>query len=109
MPDNPLPRGAVVRRDSRSWVVWNDPIALPLDPQTGPRHRSHVRLDFGGRAVLVRCLDPVLLREGYQVVGQCDPDIVARIATTIQRAIDAAAIERRFMPHEIKFSVRPDA
>jgi hypothetical protein len=96
-------RGAVVRCNSRTWIVWTysrgqgicDPIALPVMPQTGPRHRSQARLDLGGRAVLVHLLDRVTLpRLDCEHVGQCTPDIVSSLAASMQRAIDAHEADR---------------
>ena len=96
-------RGAVVRCNTRTWIVWTysrgqgicDPIALPVMPQTGPRHRSQERLDFGGRSVLVRLLEPTpLARQDCELIGQCTPEIVARLAISMQRAIDAIETER---------------
>lgn len=96
-------RGAVVRCNSRTWIVWAysrgfglcDPIALPVMPQTGPRHRSQERLDFGGRPVLVHLLEPVTLpRLDCERIGTCTPEIVARLAASMQRAIDAIEAER---------------
>jgi hypothetical protein len=107
MPETHLARGAVVRCDSRTWIVWTypagahgaDPIALPLEPQTGPRHRSHVRLDFAGRASIVRLLRPTTIpRSRCERLGQCGPDIVASIAVSMRRALEADAAERRAMP-----------
>ena len=104
MPANRFERGAVVRCNDRTWIVWTyprglrsaDPIALPVTSQTGPRHRSQVRLTLGGRAVLVHLLDPVSLpRHDCERIGQCNAEIVATIAASMQRAIDAAEIERR--------------
>jgi hypothetical protein len=97
-------RGAVVRCNSRTWIVWTypggdgfaDPIALPVMSQTGPRHRSQERLDLAGRAILVHLLDPVSLPgDACERIGQCAPDIVSRLAASMQRAIDAAELERR--------------
>lgn len=97
-------RGAVVRCNFRPWIVWAyphgkgciDPIALPVMPQTGPRHRSQLRLDLAGHAVMVHLLDPVRLpRDACEWVGQCTPEIVSLLAASMQRAIDAAELERQ--------------
>lgn len=91
-----------MRCNARTWIVWTypgrdgfaDPVALPVMPQTGPRHRSHVRLDFAGRAILVHLLDPVSLpRLGCQQIGQCAPEIVSLLAASMRRAIAASAFE----------------
>jgi len=64
-------------------------------PQTGPRHRAQVRLDFAGRAVLVHLLEPASLPHGEcQLIGQCAGPIVALLSGSMQRAIDAAELER---------------
>lgn len=100
---NRLDRGAVVRCNDRTWIVWAyppgrfaDPIALPLVAQNGPLHRSHARFDFAGRPVLVRCLDPARLpRERCAPIGQCTPEIIQTIAASMRRAIEASEIEAR--------------
>jgi len=103
MPVNRFERGAVVRCNNSMWIVWAyprgqrhaDPIALPVMPQTGPRHRAQVRLDFAGRAVLVHLLEPASLPHGEcQLIGQCAEPIVALLSGSMQRAIDAAELER---------------
>jgi hypothetical protein len=110
MPAKPLQRGAVVRCNSRIWIIWadpagvraGDPIALPLVPQTGPLHRSQARLDFDGRAVLVHLLDPVSLpRRDCEPIAQCAPEIVVMLAAAMQRAIAANAFEHRFVERRI--------
>jgi hypothetical protein len=100
---NRFERGAVVRCDDRTWIVWAyppgrfaDPIALPLVARNGPLHRSHVRLDFADRPVVVRCLDPATLpRDRCARIGQCTPEIIATIAVSMRRAIEASQIEAR--------------
>jgi hypothetical protein len=103
MPVNRFERGAVVRCNNRTWIVWAyplgqrhaDPIALPVKPQTGPRHRAEVRLDFAGRRVLVHLLDPVSLPHGEcRLIGQCAEPVVALLTGSMQRAIAASEAER---------------
>jgi hypothetical protein len=103
MPANRFERGAVVRCNDKTWIVWSyprglrfaDPIALPVMPQTGPRHRSHARLDLGGRPVLVHLLDPVSLpQRECERIAQCDPAIVTMLANSMQRAIAAREAEQ---------------
>ena len=98
-----LERGAIVRRNDKTWIVWAyprerghaDPIALPVMHQTAPRHRSQVRLDLGGKPVLAHLLDPVSLRHrDCQPIGQCSADTVAMLAASMQRAVDASASEQ---------------
>jgi hypothetical protein len=104
MPADRFERGAVVRCNNRTWIVWTyprglrfaDPIALPLMPQTGPRHRSHVRLTLGSQPLLVHLLDRVSLPHlDCERIGQCNAEIVALLAASMQRAIDAAEAERQ--------------
>ena len=103
MPANRFERGAIVRCNNRTWIVWThprgarfaDPLALPVTPQTGPRHRAQVRLDLAGRPVLVHLIDPVSLPHNACVqIGRCSDAIVAVLAASMQRAIDAEAIEQ---------------
>ena len=95
-----------MRCNSRTWIVWTyprgvrfaDPIALPVMPQTGPRHRSQERLDLAGRAILVHLLDPVSIPgRDCELIGQCTPEIVSLLAASMQRAIAAAELEQRRM------------
>jgi hypothetical protein len=97
-------RGAVVRCNNKTWIVWTypkgpragNPIALPVMPQTGPRHRSHARFALGGRPVLVHLLDPVQLRHAdCAFIGQCSDDIVSHLAESMRRAIQASTAEQR--------------
>ena len=103
MPANRFERGAVVRCNNSTWIVWAyphgqrhaDPIALPVMSQTGPRHRAQVRLDIAGRAVLVHLLDPASLPRGEcQLIGQCAEPVVALLQGSMQRAIAAMELER---------------
>jgi hypothetical protein len=104
MPADRFERGAIVRCNNKLWIVWTyprrerfaDPIALPVMPQTGPRHRSQIRLTLGGRPVLVHLLDPVSLPHlGCEQIGQCVDTVVALLGASMQRAIDAASSERQ--------------
>lgn len=103
MPTHRLNRGAVVRCNDKTWVVWScppkwggaDPIVLPMKPQTAPRHRSQVALYFDGRQVLVHLLTPVTLpRRDCEPIAQCSEEIVSLLAVLMQRAIDADGFER---------------
>ena len=104
MPADRFERGAIVRCNNRTWIVWAyprglrfaDPVALPVTPQTGPLHRSQVRLKLGGRPVLVHLLDPVTIPHGdCERIAQCGEATVAMLAASMQRAIDAAETERQ--------------
>ena len=99
-----------MRCNSRTWIVWSypdgkpsaDPIALPAMPQTGPRHRSHARLDFAGKAILVHLLEPATLpARDCELVGQCTPEIVALLAFSMRRAIASHEIEHRHVERRI--------
>jgi hypothetical protein len=104
MPVDRFERGAVVRCNNRTWIVWAyprglrhaDPIALPVMPQTGPLHRSQARLSLAGRPVLVHLLDPVSLpRHNCERIAQCGEATLALLAASMQRAIDAAEADRQ--------------
>ena len=96
-------RGAIVRCNNRTWIVWAyprarfaEPIALPVTPQTGPLHRSQIRLTLGGRPVLVNLLDPVSIpSRDCERIAQCNAETIAILAASMQRAIDAAETERQ--------------
>jgi hypothetical protein len=102
MPTNRFERGAVVRCKNRDWIVWAyprgqrhaDPLVLPITAQTGPRHRSQMRVDYGGKAMLVHLLDPVtLVGRECAPIGQCDDDMISAIASSMRRAIEANQTE----------------
>jgi hypothetical protein len=103
MPADRFERGAVVRCNNKLWIVWTyprgrfaNPTALPVMPQTGPRHRSQIQLTLGGRPVLVHLLDPVSISQhDCEQIGQCGDTAITLLATSMQRAIDAAEAEKR--------------
>jgi len=104
MTANRFERGAVVRCNNRTWIVWAypsglrfaDPLALPVMPQTGPRHRAQVRLTFASKPVMINLLDRISLPHlECQQIGQCTEEIVALLGASMQRAIDAEQTERR--------------
>lgn len=108
MAENRFERGAIVRCNNRTWIVWSyprmrghvDPWVLPVIPQTGPRHRSHVRLVLGGKRVLVQVLEHSTLPHADCVpIGQCSPATVAILGASMQRAIEADAMEQRQRIH----------
>lgn len=94
-------RGAVVAYSGRSWVIWSypraryaEPLALPIVPQHGPRHRSHVRVDLGGRAVMIQTLDAVpLVGADCMQTGRLTHDVISEIEQTMQRAALARDLE----------------
>jgi hypothetical protein len=94
-------RGAVVASLGRNWVVWSypraryaEPLALPIVPQTGPRHRSHVRIDLRNRACLIQTLDLVpLVAADCMLLEQLPFNVIAEIELTIRRAVHARELE----------------
>jgi len=95
-------RGAVVAYLGRNWVVWSyrrahryaEPVALPVVPQTGPRHRSHVRIDLSGRTCLIQTLEPLsLVAADCVLVGQLPFSTIAEIDLTMRRAAQARDME----------------
>lgn len=104
-----LERGTVVSCGGQYFLIWaysggryGDPVALPVLAQTGPRHRSHVRLT-GSKALglperstmVVRTLEArqVPGRECRQI-GQCGFELITQIDLTMRRATEAEARER---------------
>lgn len=90
--------------------MWNyprgkfvDPFVLPIVAQTGPLHRSHVRLtgpSFGmhGHALVIRTLEAgTVPRQQCQQVAQCSEAVIALIEITMRRANDAEACEQPAM------------
>jgi hypothetical protein len=105
---NSLRRGDVVRHAEHVLIVWEIdaagvPRGIPIRPQTGPRHRSHVLvsptqsaiLGLKQRASVVLTDDPLVCMDDIpQVIGHCDVALVAVIAHTIMRARHAEAFEQ---------------
>ena len=103
----PLPRGAVVHHAEQTLIIWSHrptgiALGLPISPQIGPRHRSHVPLSpsdctalgLRPRASIIETGQPMIgVDQPPQLVGQCSPDLLARIAVTIRRARESVAIE----------------
>lgn len=104
-------RGAVVRCQRQTWVIWTyprakvaDPIALPMRTQTTPLHRSHARIEplpvyqLGVNAVLIATLEPRRIphRECEQV-AQLDIAAVDRIAQVMHHAREAEQREDRML------------
>jgi hypothetical protein len=94
-------RGAVVASLGRNWVVWSypraryaEPLALPIVPQTGPRHRSHVRVDLRKRTCVIHTLDLVpLVSAECLLLEQLPFDAIAEIELTMRRAAHARDLE----------------
>jgi hypothetical protein len=94
-------RGAVVAFQGRNWVVWSypraryaEPLALPVVPQTGPRHRSHVRVDLRKRTCVIHTLDLVpLVSADCLLLEQLPFDAIAEIELTMRRAAHARDLE----------------
>ena len=92
-----------MRHADRTWIVWSyprqryaEPVVLPVVLQTAPLHRSHVRLDMGGRAVTVHTLEGgTVPGRDCELVGQCTEHVVAMIEQTMRRAIEAEQSERQ--------------
>jgi hypothetical protein len=105
---NQLRRGDVVRLADHVLIVWEIdsagmPLGIPVRPQTGPRHRSHVPippfqagvLGLKPRASVIQTEDVmVYLDDMPQLLGHADDALVADIARTIMRARHAAAFEK---------------
>lgn len=100
MSINRYPRGAVVRCYDKTWIVWDyverqecyD--ALPVKAQTGPLHRSQLRLDVYGKSVVVHLLSSTaLLPDDCRFVEQCDPATVSMIEVRMRRAEEANRFE----------------
>lgn len=97
----------MVRYAEHVLIVWEIdtagmPLGIPVRPQTGPRHRSHVPvppfqagvLGLKPRAAIVATEDAMIyLAEMPQVLGHCDDLLLANIARTIMRSRQAAAFE----------------
>jgi hypothetical protein len=94
-------RGAVVVYLGRNWVVWSyprvrdaEPVALPIVPQTGPRHRSCVRVDLRGRTCLIQTLEPLsLVAADCTLLEQLPFSTIAEIDLTMRRAAQARDME----------------
>ena len=94
-------RGAVVAYLGHNWVVWSypraryaEPLALPIVPQTGPRHRSQVRVDLRGRTCLIQTLEPLsLVSADCTLVEQLPFSTIAEIDLTMRRAAQARDME----------------
>ena len=94
-------RGAVVASLGRNWVVWSytraryaELLALPIVPQTGPRHRSQVRIDLRNRACLIQTLDLVpLVSADCILLEQLPFNVIAEIEITMRRAAHARDLE----------------
>jgi hypothetical protein len=104
----PVLRGAVVHQADCSLIIWERRpsgalLGIPVMPQTGPRHRSHVQLSpaesrevgLPARTAVIRTGDPLVALAGDppQVVGYCPLSLQNRIATTIRRALSASMFE----------------
>jgi hypothetical protein len=95
-------RGALVASAGRTWVIWSyprgrytDPLALPVAPQHGPRHRSHVRIELRGRVAMIATLDAVPLDASEcALLGRLPLDTIAEIELTMRRAEQARDQER---------------
>ena len=103
-----LRRGDVVRHAEHVLIVWEIdtagvPRGIPIRPQTGPRHRSHVpvppmesaMLGLKQRASVILTNDPLVCMDYIpQVIGHCHPSLLEDITRTIARARQAAAFEQ---------------
>jgi hypothetical protein len=93
---------------AQSLIIWDDrpgraSLGIPVMPQTGPRHRSHVPLSpaearalgLPPLASVIRTADPMIAAPAGQAarLGACSADLLARIAATIGRARSAADYE----------------
>src|SRR4029077_198487 len=109
MPKARFERGAVVRCNASTWIVWTypprlksaDPIAFPVATPTAPLHRSHVRLvglaPWGRRPVIIDTSGPQSLPHlDCELIGQCNDEVVSLIADTMRRALAAREMERAF-------------
>src|SRR5215469_2951619 len=101
MPRDRFERGAIVAYLGRNWVIWSyprarsaEPTALPIMPQSGPRHRSQVRIDLSGRACLVHTLEPAtLVSADCELREQLSFATIAQIELTMRRAAEARDLE----------------
>jgi hypothetical protein len=106
-------RGAIVLTTEHALIIWHylpngDPLGLPVAPQTGPRHRSHVPLSpdeartLGLRplASIVKTADPMieLAELPVRILAVAPATLVLRIADTIRRSRFANIFERAMSP-----------
>ena len=102
-----------MQTNEHALIIWHylgngDAFGLPVTPQTGPRHRSHVPLSpdeartLGLRplASIVKTGDPMIELAGLpaRVLAVAPPTLVLRIAETIRRSMYAASIEQGIGP-----------